>query len=387
MSDAFSVISGQSIFSRLGGAIKGVLFGILLIPVSVVVLFWNEGRAVKTATSLREGAAAVVAVNAGSVDPANDKKLVHLSGEAATADMLEDTKFAISASALRLSRKVEMFQWKEEKKSETRKKLGGGTETVTDYTYTKTWSNEVIRSGEFQHPEDHKNPEAMLAVPSTVVAAKATLGAFRLPTSVIAKMRGDQKLEIGDGDLQKLGPDLKAKAKLAVGGFYFGKDPAAPEVGDQSVTFEVLKPATFSILARQTGDTLEPYPTKAGREIERVESGNVSAEAMFAHAEAENTALTWVLRVVGTILMAFGFGLIIRPIATVADVIPLLGNFIGAGVGLAALLLAVIVSFVIVAIAWFAVRPLLSGAFIVAAVAWFVFGHRMGLKRKAAVPT
>jgi hypothetical protein len=35
--------------------------------------------------------------------------------------------------------------------------------------------------------------------------------------------------------------------------FYLGADPAVPVVGDQRVTFTLLKPAAISILARQSG--------------------------------------------------------------------------------------------------------------------------------------
>ena len=384
MSNLFGGNSNQTIFGRLDGSLRGMFFAVILIPVAVVLLFWNEGRAVKTATSLQEGAAAAVNIAAGAVVPGNDGKLVHLSGEVMAAEPVRDTVFGVSAKAIRLSRKVEMFQWKEERKSETRSRSDGGTEKRPTFSYVKIWSGELIKSVDFEHPDEHKNPAAMLAGAATAVADHATLGSFRLPPSIIAKMKGDESFSVTAADLQNPGSELQPKAQQVDGNLYFGADPATPEVGDQRVSFRVLKPAIFSIVARQTGDALEPYQTKAGREIELVEKGCVSAGAMFAHAEAENTALAWAARVGGTLLMAFAFGLILRPIATVADVIPLLGKFIGVGIGLAAILLATIVSFFIVAIAWFAVRPLLSGAFIVAAIAWLVIGHRLGSRRQAA---
>ena len=386
MSHTFQALTGQTIFGRLGGSIMSLLFAALLMPGAVILLFWNEGRAVKTAASLKEGAAAVIHIAADPVVPRNDGKLVHLSGEARVADMVRDPVLGIKAKAIRLARKVEMFQWKEERKSETRKKTGGGSETVTAFSYVKTWSDELIKSAEFEHPEDHKNPAAMLAGAATLVADQVTLGAFRLPPGIIAKMKGDEALAMTAADLSHINPDVQPKAKLADGSLYFGDDPATPAVGDQRVTFRVLNPATCSILARQTADSLEPYLTSSGREIERVEAGSVSAGAMFSHAQSENTALTWASRVGGTILMALAFVLVLRPLVAVADLIPLLGKFMGIGIELAACMLATIVSFLIVAIAWFAVRPLLSGAFLVAAVGWFVIGHRLGSRRKVVVP-
>ena len=377
MPDEFTEVTSQSIFGRLGDAIKGVLVGIILIPVAVVLLFWNEGRAVKTASSLKEGAAVVVSVANDSVAPANEGKLIHLSGDAKTADTINDPLFAVRANALRLSRNVEMYQWKEEEKSETQKKLGGGTETTKTYSYTKTWSNQLIESDKFKHPEDHRNPAAMIASRNTVIAPDVAMGAFKIPSDLVAKMQGDQALPVAQGDIDKLPADLKSKAKLSGGIFYFGNDPAAPAIGDQKVSLSVLKSGPFSILARQTGSALGPYPTKAGREIERVESGLVDAGSMFRHAQAENSMLTWLLRLGGLILMWIGFGLILRPLVTVADIIPLLGSLIGAGAGLASLVISLTGSITVIAIAWFAVRPILAGALVVLAVGCLILGHRL----------
>ena len=99
------------------------------------VLFWNEGRAVKRYESLEEGQGAVTSIPADTVDAVNDKKLVYLTAEATTKEILEDPEFGASANALKLIRDVEMYQWKESKKTKSKKKLGGGKRKTTTYTY------------------------------------------------------------------------------------------------------------------------------------------------------------------------------------------------------------------------------------------------------------
>jgi hypothetical protein len=365
----------------------GVLVGFVFIVIAVILLSYNEKRAVTTAKSLKEGAASVVSVEPGSVDASNDKKLIHVSGDATTAEVLSDPKFAISANALRLARDVAMYQWKEDEKSETKKNLGGSTETVKTYTYEKVWSDKKIDSSKFKHAQDHENPGAMLADNVTIVAKKATLGAFQLTPGVIGKMRGDEALTPTDADLGKLKPELKDKARLCDEGFYFGGDPTAPVIGDQRVTFKVLKPGTFSVLAQQVGQTFAPYPTHAGDEIERVESGTVTAGAMFQHAESENAMLTWILRAVGFVVVSIGIGLILRPIAVFGDVVPIVGGILGAGLGVAAILVGLVITLVTIAVAWIFVRPVLGVVLLVLAIAAFIFGHRLGKGRKAGVAT
>jgi hypothetical protein len=85
---------------------------------------------------------------------------------------------------------------------------------------------------------------------------------------------------------------------------------------------------------------------------------------MFKAANDENRMLTWVLRFVGAVLMFIGFALILRPLVVVADVVPFIGNILGAGVALVALGLTAVLAPAIIAIAWFAHRPLLSIAVI-----------------------
>ena len=149
---AYREVSNQSLGGRLVASVGGALFGGLLFLASFAVLWWNEGRAVQTEQSLTEGANNVVSVNAGKVDSANEGKLVHITAKATTDDTPTDPDFGVQAPKdLRLGRKVEMYQYKEEAHKETRKKLGGGEETVTTYTYDPVWS-EDLQDSRFPRP-------------------------------------------------------------------------------------------------------------------------------------------------------------------------------------------------------------------------------------------
>ena len=68
MSNTFTETTSTSWFTRIRNSVGGVVIGLILIVGMVVLLFWNEGRAVQTARSLTEGAGAVVSVGADSVD-------------------------------------------------------------------------------------------------------------------------------------------------------------------------------------------------------------------------------------------------------------------------------------------------------------------------------
>src|SRR5690242_2586839 len=102
MSDFFRETSHTGWVSRIGSSIKGVVVGGILILVCVVVLFWNEGRAVNEAKRIEEGQTACVSVGSDKVDPANEHKEIHISGDAATTEKPTDDVFGVSAPAIRL---------------------------------------------------------------------------------------------------------------------------------------------------------------------------------------------------------------------------------------------------------------------------------------------
>ena len=118
--------------------------------------------------------------------------------------------------------------------------------------------------------------------------------------------------------------------------------PEVPTVGDERITFQVLKPGTFSFLARQSGDTLAPYLTHEGGEIERVGiPGTMGADVMFqARPERKHDPDLRCCAWSGFVMMWIGFALIFNPLHVLADVVPFIGGIVGFGTGLLAGLLA-----------------------------------------------
>jgi hypothetical protein len=368
--DRFTEVTSQSWFSRIGGAIKGVVIGLVLFLVAFPLLFWNEGRAVKQYKTLKEGGGVVVSVAANEVDTANAGKLVHVTGKASTDATLADAAFGVSVNAIKLRRVVEMYQWSESSRSKEEKEVGGGTETTTTYTYSKTWSDRVISSADFKEPAGHQNPGAMPYMSIEQVADGVSVGAFTLPAFLVDQINRYEPLPISSDT--KLPEAVRGKAKVHDSGLYMGADPASPQVGDVRIRFAIAKPGDVSVIARQVGNTFEPYQTKAGGNIGLLKMGVLSAETMIQQAQASNKVLTWILRLVGFILMLIGLSAILKPLSVLADFIPFLGNIVGAGTGLIAFLLAGVLSLITIAVAWIVFRPLIGILLIVATIGLIV---------------
>ena len=99
MADNFTEVSTQSWLGRIGNSIKGIFFGLLLIGGAVLLLWWNEGRAVSRIKALREGSQVVVPVGSDRVDASTDSKLVHMTGVAQTGETLTDAEFGVSTKS------------------------------------------------------------------------------------------------------------------------------------------------------------------------------------------------------------------------------------------------------------------------------------------------
>lgn len=366
MSDSFTEVTREGWLSRIGGSIKGVLVGGAFFVGSFPLLVWNEGRAVKTARSLEEGAGAVVSVAAANVEPGREGRLVHASGEATTTETLADPDFGVSVPALRLQRVVEMYQWKQEEKSETRNKIGGGTETVRTYSYTKTWSERPIDSERFELPGGHQNPAALPFESRGWTAQRVTLGAYRLSEDQVARLDRTEPVSVGASALP---PAMSRKVRAVAGQnmFYSGSDPASPAIGDVRVTFKKTPPAVVSVVARQVGDTFEPYRARAGGTVDLLEYGQKSADAMFQAAQEANATLTWIVRAGGFIVMFLGLLLVFKPISVLGDVIPILGTLLGAGVAIFAGAVSAALSLITIAISWLFFRPLVAIALLLVA--------------------
>lgn len=385
--DHFTEVSRKSWFSRLKEAVKGIVLGLILFIAAFFLLFWNEGRAVKDYKTLKEGAGAVVSAPADRVDPAREGKLVHLTGKAVTDEILRDPDFGVAANALRLERTAEMYQWQERAESKTEKKLGGAEETTTTYSYSKTWAESLISSSGFHHQAGHENPGSMPFSSAEQTARQVALGAFSLPPSLTGKISTFQPLPL-NAEAQL--PENAAGRKVwrHGSGFYLGADPNTPQIGDLRISFQIVPPTEVSVVSRQSGSSLEPYQSKAGGSIELLQTGTHTAAAMFASAQQSSRMLTWLLRLGGFILMFVGLSMMLKLLSVTADIVPMVGNLVGAGTGIISFLLAAVLSLLTIAAAWVMYRPLIGLALLAAAAAliWAVRSRFRAKRPAAAMP-
>ena len=295
------------------------LFCVVIIIIALGLLTRNEGWAAERYYSLQEGASLVILASADRVDPANEGKLVHLTGLATTNEMPLDAEFDLSPDALKLQRDVEMYQWEESTlRVKTRK---GGRLTKTTYSYEEVWSSELINSRSFRHSFNHENPSLMLYQEQLYVPENITVGRFTLSPSLVEKIDNFETWPIDLSSLT-LPAEIENKAKLINDQIYVGNDPQAPQIGDLRISFHIVKPTTLSLVAKQIGQTLNTYESQADGAVELVEIGTQNAESMFDRTQTEVTQLTRSWRLVGFVLMWIGFQFLIPQLTILSKVSP-----------------------------------------------------------------
>lgn len=382
--DSFTETVSTGWFSRIGDSIKGILFGLLMIIAAFPVLFINEGCAVKTRKTLDQGSKEVVHVDPATIDKANEGKLLHLTGQAISQNTLEDPQFQVKIEALKLKRDVEMYQWKESQSTETNKKLGGSEEKTTTYTYDKVWEKGRIDSSSFKKSSAHSNPTPSVT-PQVWTANPITVGAFTLNKGLVEQINQFTPVSIDPNTNIKSTTAGIPNLQLINGQYYSGIDASNPQIGDLRISFLQVNNATdVSIIAQQVAPSFEPFTGKSGATIEMLHIGTHSAAAMFADAQKSNIIKTWIVRVVGFLIMLIGFNLLFKPFSVIADVLPIAGTIVGVGTGIVAFLLSAPLSLLTIASAWIFYRPLIGiPLFIAAGVGIFFLIKKISAYKKA----
>ena len=395
--------------TRVKNSCMGIGVGFALFIGGTVLLWWNEGRAVHTADMLEEAQQACVEMeNPSKKDKSLDGELVCGTAMATTEDSLVDKDFGIGANAISLKRSVEYYQWVEHENQKTEDKLGGKQETTYTYTYDTKWVDSPVNSKDFKDP-DYKGKNVVLAnvEDGEEWAENVTFGAYTLNEGLIHSMTDYEPLELDLSDdlLSQMNKNTQEAYERYYGkkdiapsdsGYnyvhvdenqlYLGVNPAAPQVGDVRVTFEKVMPAKVTVVSVVDGDSFKAFKAKNGEHFQRLVMGKKGIDEIFEGEKTTNTFLTWMFRLLGTLLVIGGLKGIFGIIETLLKVVPFLANIVGWGVGFVCTIVGIVWSLIVIAIAWVFYRPVLGIILLVIAglLIWiFAFGGKNKLKQLA----
>ncbi len=413
---AYQEVKTTGYGTRLARSFKGIGSGFLFFFGATALLWWNEGRAVKTDKMLNEAEGAYVEMeNPDKKDATLDGELVCATAVATTEDSLVDKQFGVGVKAISLQRRVEYYQWVEHAEKNTDDKLGGREVTTTTYTYSLEWVSEPVNSSTFKD-DAYKSKNFVLTTIENDEqwAENVTFGAYKLNEALIHRIssREDVDLAISDDLLAQIDkntqvayerfygvkktPEKPAPAPEVVipdsikavndsiqavtdslmanadnkkeleyihqAGkvLYLGRVPGSPEVGDVRVTFEKIVPAKVTIISQVDGDTFKPFKAKNGKRFQTLVMGRKDAGDIFDAEHDANTMWLWILRILGVMLVIAGLNGILGIVKSIFNVVPFIAGIFGWGVGVVCTVIGLVWSLIVIAIAWLFYRPLLG---------------------------
>lgn len=413
MVDKVTVSSHNSYGSRVGNSFKAILWGIILVWISIWLLIWNEKNFVEQKAALDEWASIVQEAVIDQINSELDWSEIHVSWQTASDDeTLRDDIFWVVTDDLKLIRTVEMYQWYEDEDTECHDNYWWSEDCETTYTYDTKWSENAIDSNDFYQTSNHENPTIREYESNEWVKNPITLGAYTLTDTFIDKLVNYRTINLSEqeiitpekyknstveqvtqtvettettvednnnsylyGDSEEnntANTTESTNERFHINGnqIYIWLDPTKPAVWDLRITFSSVKPGTVSVIWKQVNSELTSYTASNWRPIALLEEWSVTAADMFLHAQQANKNMTWLLRLLWLFLMYCGFAAMFKFIETIAKVLPFLANIIWVWTGLIALWLTLVVWFVTIWIAWIAVRPVVWISCLVVAVAW-----------------
>ena len=334
-----------------GGSIMG---GVVILIIGITLLWWNEGNNVRNIQSVNEGLKNYTDVKSDKINEKYDGKLVATSGKLIVNTDVSDDEFNVISKSAVLMRSVEMYQWQEECEGEE-----------NNCTYEKVWSDELIDSSEFTN-SGHDNPDKMLYESEKFISQDVNLGAFKIPDKLLDKLSTKKRIK-------DLSEEVANSHSLRLNNnYYTNSSEEGIQIGDIRISFYENNTKYVSVLAMQTDDHFKVYKTKKGKDFFNLYEDEYNGADMFQIITKQNNFGKWLLRIIGALCVIMGIGSLFSPIQKLADKVPVLGNIVNMTTGTVSFIFGISISLIVVAIAWFRFRPILSIILIVIVVALIV---------------
>lgn len=218
------------------------------------------------------------------VSTGNQGKLVAVSDKVEASGNLTDKYFGISKKTYKLKRVVEMYQYK----------LNEDTNE-----YLKVWNEEVIDSSSYD--ANHKNPDSKAFTSEEYFENNLSLGAFALTDKLINDI--DYDTVLGPDEISSL-----YTGQYTLTGEYITNtaDMDNPKIGDFRISYKYAKDKTVTVIARQNGNSFEPFYSDNKKEVYSLEEGELSAADFTTSTTGFEFNVNFIISLIGIAFVCFG---------------------------------------------------------------------------------
>lgn len=373
--------------------------------ISFPVLWYNEKRGVKIAQLIDEGLEECVEINDGKLDSNNNGKLICVHGQIKPESNLLDEEIGISIeNGIVLKRIVEIYQSVERRDGD-------------NYIYEKKWCSHEVSSDSFDVIEErgkNENKTKRLFSNQEFYLNPAMVGDYKLNQELKTQLIPDKtEFIFNNKNLKKDEIESKTGKHIFISEnciFIQRKnDQEKLRLGDHKITYKyLLGPKNYTVVGLQKGENFESYYGKANQnnmEYQSIEminknednrlnenliedhqknisekgicssiknifeksikilwifEGNIPLKVCFDQKLSEESRNTWILRLVGFLMMTFGVYFFFAPLMAIFNWIPILGTLISILFFIFSLSVGISFSLITISIAWFFYRPIIG---------------------------
>ena len=320
-------VETTSFFGRIMNSIGGVLIGFLLIPVSFLVLGYS---------SCRERASEALQ-NAVPVEQQVADKASYATGKI-QATPIGDAPYVRPGNYLTLNRSVQMYAWEQTSKKD-------GDKTI--YDCEKSWtSSPNTNIGSEKGCRGKYNPGKRTRENSNKAAIRLNASGKTYSVGSAVDFYGMPSANISGSEVNGL---------VEAGGYFYLTDQCAssPNVGCERISYSgtAYDPqGEYTVIGTAQGTAYREFTSKNDNKYLALGAGGFSAT--LESIRTSDMAMTIGLFVVSVLLLGGGMAMIVGPLLSLIEYIPIIGGF---GAGLIRVIFFIIAA-VVMAITYFFLR-------------------------------
>lgn len=269
--------------------LRRVLGALLLLSGAGLVAMTEQGLLDNRHASDRHGGQILDVGTGDSPRTEQHGYLVRVAGPVNVVEEPYDPEFGQRAKVPVLTRRVEMFQWRE-------------IRVGSDVHYEQDWVDRPVDSRRFAKTSGHTNPERFPVEGKQFDAGQVRVGAYALSPPVLHALPGSDVLT---PDMKAVPANLAASFTLYDHYLTTSTHPEQPRLGDLRVSWEAVPAQLVTVFAQIDGDQLVPAAHAADGKGFDVQSGDRSMVDVVPDVPAP-PSFVWLRRLAALFLAACG---------------------------------------------------------------------------------
>jgi hypothetical protein len=248
---------------------------------------------------------------------------------------LGDDLYLKQGDFVAVERIVEMYAWNEE--SETT------SNDMTIYNYTEEWTENPENSSAFDSEVGHENPE--MAVKSEIFKSDTSMiGEYSINMNKV-RLPAFEELKI-DQNKVTLGNYETLDALDGKTYIYDGYGTLAePEIGSIRISYNVIPSGKkVTVFGKVDGKEFTYHSGEKEKELYRMFYG--TKDDAMGELKGEYNMWGWIYKVLGFLVMWLGLSMILSPLSTVMEIIPIIGGMGKSAIGVVTFVAAIILTFI-----------------------------------------